>query len=119
LQHLTPVYHARGAAGQGGAARPDVEDRRVPHTIREKTKLLNRARRIGGQVNAIERALESERPCADILNLIVAARGAMNALMAEVLEEHVRSHVLGNAKPDSPRTRAAEELVDVVRAYLK
>ena len=122
MQHLTAVYHARcwaGQAGPSGAARVGVEDRSVPHTIREKTKLLNRARRIGGQVDAIERALESERACADILNLIVAARGAMNALMAEVLEEHVRSHVLGSAKPDSPRTRAAEELVDVVRAYLK
>ncbi len=91
----------------------------MAHTVREKTKLLNRTRRIGGQVDAIERALEGEQPCADVLNLIVAARGAMNALMAEVLEEHVRSHVLGPAKRDSPRTRAAEELIEVVRAYLK
>jgi DNA-binding FrmR family transcriptional regulator len=91
----------------------------MAHTIREKTKLLNRARRIGGQVDAIERALDAERPCADILNLIVAARGAMNALMAELVEEHVRSHLVAGAKPDSPRTRAAEELIDVVRGYLK
>jgi DNA-binding FrmR family transcriptional regulator len=91
----------------------------MAHTIREKTKLLNRTRRIGGQVEAIERALEGERPCADVLNLIVAARGAMNALMAEVMEEHIRAHVLGAAKPESPRTRAAEELIGVVRSYLK
>ena len=63
----------------------------MAHTIREKTKLLNRTRRIGGQVDAIARALEAERPCADVLNLIVAARGAMNALMAEVMEEHIRA----------------------------
>jgi DNA-binding FrmR family transcriptional regulator len=91
----------------------------VAHTIRQKTKLLNRTRRIGGQVDAIERAVDAERNCSDILNLIVAARGAMNALMAEVLEEHVRLHVLGAAKPDSPRVRAGEELIEVVRAYLK
>lgn len=91
----------------------------MAHTIREKTKLLNRARRIGGQVDAIERALKKEKPCADVLNLIVAARGAMNALMAEVMEEHIRAHVLGAAKPDSPRSKAADELVDVVRSYLK
>ena len=91
----------------------------MAHTIGDKTKLLNRTRRIGGQVDAIERALEGERPCADVLNLIVAARGAMNALMAEVMEEHIRAHVLGPAKPESPRTRAAEELIDVVRSYLK
>jgi len=91
----------------------------VPHTIHEKTKLLNRARRIGGQVDAIERALDAEKPCGDILNLIVAARGAMNALMAELVEEHVRSHLLSGAKPGSARTQAAEELIDVVRGYLK
>jgi len=91
----------------------------MAHTIREKTKLLNRTRRIGGQVDAIARALEAERPCADVLNLIVAARGAMNALMAEVMEEHIRAHVLGAAKPDSPRSRAGEELIEVVRSYLK
>jgi DNA-binding FrmR family transcriptional regulator len=90
----------------------------VAHTIREKTKLLNRTRRIAGQVEAIERALKAERNCSDILNLIVAARGAMNSLMAEVLEEHVRVHVVGAAKADSPRLRAGEELIAVVRAYL-
>jgi DNA-binding FrmR family transcriptional regulator len=99
----------RGRVSKGG---------RVAHTIREKTKLLNRTRRIAGQVEAIERALKAERNCSDILNLIVAARGAMNSLMAEVLEEHVRVHVVGAAKPDSPRLRAGEELIDVVRAYL-
>lgn len=102
------------------AALPAAVERLVmPHTIREKSKLLNRARRIGGQVDAIERALDSERACSEILNLIVAARGAMNALMSEVMEEHIRSHVLGSARPDSPRSRATEELIDVVRAYLK
>jgi DNA-binding FrmR family transcriptional regulator len=91
----------------------------MPHIIREKTKLLHRTRRIGGQVDAIERALDSDAACSDILNLIVAARGAMNALMAEVMEEHIRSHMLGAAQPNSPRTRATEELIEVVRSYLK
>ena len=90
----------------------------MPHVIRDKSKLLNRARRIGGQVDAIERALDAERPCTEILNLIVAARGAMNALMSHVIEEHIRMHVLGAAKPDSPRVRATEELLEVVRSYL-
>ena len=48
------------------------------HTIREKTKLLNRVRRIRGQVEAIERALEGERGCAEVMHLVAAARGAMN-----------------------------------------
>jgi FrmR/RcnR family transcriptional regulator, repressor of frmRAB operon len=85
----------------------------------DKTQLLNRTRRIAGQVDAIERALADDRASADVLNLIVAARGAMNALMAEVMEDHVRSRVLQGARPDSQRTRAAEELIDIVRSYLK
>ncbi len=60
------------------------------HTIKEKTKLLNRVRRVRGQVEALERAVEEERGCSDVLHLVVAARGAMNSLMAEVIEDHIR-----------------------------
>ena len=67
------------------------------HTIREKEKLLNRVRRVRGQVEALERALEEEKGCADVLHLVVAARGAMNSLMAEVIEDHIRVHVVDPA----------------------
>lgn len=91
----------------------------MAHTIREKTKLLNRVRRIRGQVDAIERALESEQECSETLRLIAACRGAMNSLMAEVLEGHIRFHLM---QPDgSPKSRdeAGEQLIDIVRAYLR
>jgi DNA-binding FrmR family transcriptional regulator len=88
------------------------------HTIREKSKLLARVRRIKGQCEAIERALEGENDCSKTLQLIAGARGAMNGLMAEVLEEHVVSHVL-NGRTAKDRDAAAGELVDVVRSYLK
>ncbi|MDE2573311.1 MAG: metal/formaldehyde-sensitive transcriptional repressor [bacterium] len=92
----------------------------MSHTIRAKVKLLNRVRRIRGQVEAIERALDGEAGCGVALQRIAAARGAMNGLMAEVLEEHVRTHVLaGPSVARSDREAAAEELLDVVRAYLK
>jgi DNA-binding FrmR family transcriptional regulator len=92
----------------------------VSHTIREKTKLLNRVRRIRGQVEAVERALEQEIGCADVLQLITAARGAINGLMGEVIEDHIRMHLIDPAlQPDSESGRAAEELIDVVRSYLK
>ncbi len=90
----------------------------MTHTIREKSKLLNRARRIRGQVEAIERALEQETGCADIMQLIAAARGAMSGLMAEVMEDHVRLHVT-ETEPAFAREQAAQELIDVVRSYLK
>src|SRR4029450_310782 len=92
----------------------------VSHTVREKTKLLNRVSRLRGQIEAIERALEREVECAEILQLIVSARGAMNGLMAEVMEDHIRLHVLASqCDANSEQARGAEELIDVVRAYLK
>jgi FrmR/RcnR family transcriptional regulator, repressor of rcnA expression len=90
----------------------------MTHTIREKSKLLNRVRRIRGQVEAIERALEQEIGCADFMNLIAAARGAIGGLMAEVMEDHVRLHVMEEG-PALEREQAAEDLIEVVRSYLK
>ena len=58
----------------------------MSHTIREKTKLLNRIRRIRGQVEAIERALEEEVGCADVLQRITSCRGAMNGLLGYLTE---------------------------------
>lgn len=92
----------------------------MAHTTREKAKLLARVRRIKGQIEAVERALLEERGCADTLQLISAARGAMNGLMGEVVEELIRSHVLAPAvDPASSQSVAAGELIDVVRSYLR
>jgi FrmR/RcnR family transcriptional regulator, repressor of frmRAB operon len=68
----------------------------MPHTVREKEKQVLRVRRIRGQIEALERALTNEEvECSDVLQLITAARGALNGLMAELVEDHVRFHVLG------------------------
>lgn len=92
----------------------------MAHTIREKTKLLARVRRIRGQVEAIERALESEVGCADVLQIIASVRGAVNSLMSEVMEDHIRFHVVDPARERDPeKAKGAEELIEVVRAYLK
>jgi len=92
----------------------------MAHTTKDKTKLLSRVRRIRGQVEAIERAIDSEQECSGVLQLMAACRGALNGLMAEVMEGHVRFHVLSpNSGTNSPEAKAAEELIDIVRAYLK
>jgi DNA-binding FrmR family transcriptional regulator len=92
----------------------------MAHTLREKEKLMLRVRRIRGQIDAVERALEKEQDCGDVLHLIMAARGAMNGLMAELLEDHVRFHVLDPARrPTAEQAVAADELVEIVRSYLK
>jgi DNA-binding FrmR family transcriptional regulator len=90
----------------------------VSHSKREQLKLLNRVRRVRGQVEAVERALAEEQGCAAVLHLIVAARGALNGLMTEVIEDHIRLHLVETAK-DSERARGAEELIDAVQSYLK
>ena len=90
------------------------------HTIREKQKLLARVRRLKGQVEAIERALEGETGCEQVLHLIAGARGAMAGLMAEVVEDHVRTHLVDEEKyPGALNKDAVEQLLDVVRSYLK
>ena len=90
----------------------------MAHTIREKTKLIARVRRIRGQIEAVERALESESECADVLRLIASVRGAVNGLMAEVMEDHFREHVV-DATSAAQRAKGADELVEVLKAYLK
>jgi FrmR/RcnR family transcriptional regulator, repressor of frmRAB operon len=92
----------------------------MAHIIRDKQKLLNRIRRIRGQLNAIETALDEERDCSVILQTIAACRGAINGLMAEIMEGHIRFHVVDpDQDPTSERARAAQELIDLVNAYLK
>lgn len=88
--------------------------------MHEKKKLLARVRRIRGQVEAIERALEGEAGCDKVLHLIAGVRGATAGLMAEVVEDHVRSHLVDDDKhPGALNSDAAEQLLEVVRAYLK
>jgi DNA-binding FrmR family transcriptional regulator len=82
--------------------------------------LLARVRRIRGQVEGLERALEAEKGCTEVLQQIAAIRGAISGLMAEVLEEHVLTHVAGpRIATQSERDKGAEELIEVVRAYLR
>ena len=90
------------------------------HTVRERKKLIGRVRRIRGQVEAIEKALAADKGCFEVLQTAAAARGALSGLVAEIIEDHVRFHVLDpDAKPTSKQALAAEELIDVVRAYVK
>ena len=90
----------------------------MSHTKSEKSKLMNRIRRVRGQVEAVERAIEGEEGCAVVLHLIVAARGAINSLMTEVIEDHIQLHVVDPVK-GAERSRGAEELIEAVQAYLK
>ena len=85
---------------------------------RERVKLVNRAKRIRGQMDTVERSLVEARECTDTLMLLAAVRGGFDGLLAEVLEDHIRLHLIGpNAKALTPEL--GEELIDLVRAYMK
>lgn len=91
----------------------------MSHIIRNRVKLTKRVARIRGQIDAIARALEDETECGEVLRLIASARGAMNGLMAEVLDDHVRHHAFRGARAGTRDAQAADEVVAVIRSYLK
>lgn len=92
----------------------------MAHTIKGKKRLLDRVRRLRGQIGAVERALNEERDCFAVLQLIAACRGAVGGLMSEVLEGHVREHLLDPRRKRDPKAAAEiEQFVRVLRTYLK
>lgn len=90
----------------------------MPTHERQKVKLLQRVRRLRGQLDAVERSLEADEDCGGQLMLLAAVRGAVNSLMAEVLEDHIRFHLTDGAR-EQIAPELAEDLIDLVRAYLK
>jgi DNA-binding FrmR family transcriptional regulator len=85
---------------------------------REQAKLLNRVRRVRGQLDGVERSLQSGEDCANVLMLLAACRGGISALMAEVLEDHIRLHLLQGRSKEASKD-LADDLIDIVHAYFK
>ena len=85
---------------------------------REKIKLLQRVRRLRGQLDAVERLVNTDEDCGGQLMLLAAVRGGVNSLMGEILETHIRFHLVAGAK-EQIAPELAEDLIDLVRAYLK
>lgn len=92
----------------------------MAHTAEEQKRLLNRARRIRGQVEVVIRTLEHESECSDVLHAIAVCRGALDSLMAEVINGHIRYHVLDQKRGSTnEQMQAAEDLIDALKIYLK
>lgn len=89
------------------------------HTIRSKKPLLARVRRMKGQLEALERALDTDAECGAVLQQIAAVRGAVNGLMAEVLEGHIREHLDAESLTPEERLAEVDTLASAVRSYLK
>lgn len=92
----------------------------MAHIAQDKDKLLNRVRRIRGQLNAVEKAIDDSGDCAEILQRLVACRGAMSGLVVELLEGHVRAHVVDPEKnPSSRQSKGAQDLIDILKTYVR
>lgn len=91
----------------------------MSHMKASKDDLLKRVKRIAGQVQAIERALEEEADCAKSLHLVAATRGALNGLLEEIVEQHAREHVARPGLSDEERAEGVEQLLEAIRRYGK
>jgi FrmR/RcnR family transcriptional regulator, repressor of rcnA expression len=88
----------------------------MSHLSREKLDLVNRTKKVIGQLESVLRGLSEDEQCADVLQRLAAARGAINSLMGELLEDHIRNHMPKNSKTNQ---EAAEDVIEIVRTYLK
>ena len=88
----------------------------MAHLNREQLDLVNRTKKVIGQLESVQRALEEDAHCADVLQRLAAARGAINSLMGELLENHILNHM---PRKNRASAEAAQDIVEIVRTYLK
>lgn len=88
----------------------------MSHIAREKLELVSRTKKVIGQLESVLRGLEEDAHCADVLQRLAAVRGSINSLMGELMEDHIRNHMPRKTKSSA---EAAEDLVEIVRTYLK
>jgi len=88
----------------------------MSHLAKEKLDLVNRTKKVIGQLESVLRGLNEDEQCADVLQRLAAARGAINSLMGELLEDHIRNHMPRKSKSSE---EAAEDVIEIVRTYLK
>ncbi|EPT7061826.1 metal/formaldehyde-sensitive transcriptional repressor [Cronobacter turicensis] len=91
----------------------------MPHSPEDKKRILTRVRRIRGQAEALERALEAGEPCLHILQQIAAVRGAANGLMGEMVEIHLKDELVSGDTTPEQRAQRMSEIGQLLRAYLK
>ena len=87
--------------------------------VEEKEALVKRLHRVEGQVRGIERMVEDERYCIDILTQIAAATTALESVAFKILDEHV-NHCVAGALESGDAEVAAEksrELLEAVHRF--
>jgi DNA-binding FrmR family transcriptional regulator len=90
----------------------------MPHTIREKSKILARVNRLKGQLDAFAQAIEAEKECYHVMQLLASCRGALNGMMGEIVEGHIREHIV-EAENKKTATESGEELIEIMQSFWK
>jgi len=91
----------------------------VPHSPEDKKRAVTRVKRVRGQLDALQLALEDGADCGPVLQQLAAIRGAVNGLMSSILESHLREELSQvSAGPGIP-DKSIEDVVALVRSYLR
>ena len=90
----------------------------MTHAVREKSKIVSRVNRLKGQLDAFAKAIEAEDDCYQVMQLLASCRGALNGLMGDIIEQHIREHIV-EAENKKVATEAGEELVDIMKSFWK
>jgi DNA-binding FrmR family transcriptional regulator len=88
------------------------------HTLYKNQSFISRVNRIKGQLEAFTKAVESGRDCYEVMQLLASCRGALNGLMGEVIEEHIREHVV-EADNKKVAAESGEDLIDIMKSFWK
>jgi DNA-binding FrmR family transcriptional regulator len=115
VDHSSAIQYKVDSQGQVEGV-TDRVDKKMSHLSREKLDLVNRTKKVVGQLEAVERALNEDESCSEVLHRLAAAKGAINSLMAELMEDHIRNHMPHNTKSSEDAT---DDLIEIVRTYLK
>jgi DNA-binding FrmR family transcriptional regulator len=92
----------------------------MAHVLNEKGKVLTRVKRIQGQLASVAQSLEEGKDCGYVLQTLAACRGALTGLTVDILEDHIREHVVpSKRKWTGDNDEAVQETLQVIRSYIK
>ncbi|MEE4451605.1 metal/formaldehyde-sensitive transcriptional repressor [Novosphingobium resinovorum] len=89
------------------------------HLNSDNRALVMRVRRMVGQLQAVERALDEGEDCAKVLLQAAAVRGAVNGFIDELIEDHLRTHVAAPDLSDAEREEGLQAVIAAIRRYAK
>ncbi|MGJ8653168.1 MAG: metal/formaldehyde-sensitive transcriptional repressor [Opitutaceae bacterium] len=91
----------------------------MSHLSQDNKKLLQRVRRLKGQIEGVERMLQDDADCMEILQTVAACRGAFNGLTRQLIHEHIEHHLLEDAGATKSVRQAGKEIQTIIDSYLK